>query len=334
MPTNETILQLAQAGLEVTRGTNVPATRKVYARIAPTYARGLQTFQDTTGTFEARRRAAYGRQSVSFSATDLVTFEDIAWWFQLMLKGGVTGVTTGSTPPGYTYTFAPTLAVDDLKSMTLEFHEPGNPYETGQVMVDTWTLRGDSDSDTDPGWMLEANMLGRDWATTTITPALADRTTEVVTARGTKLFVDTTTIGATQVLGKLISWSITGSNGLNYKAFAEDEVSVAANKVGRRERTFDAEFVLEFDSDTEFANFRATTPVERKIRLERLGSNIGATPTTDKKLSIDLYGYWSTIGWSDRNGNIIATFGLTGYYNATAGHTLRAIVVNALATLP
>ncbi len=333
MATNETILQLNQAGLETVRGTNVAATRKLYAQIAPSFDRPIQEFMDRTGTYEARRRIGYGRAMTGFSATDIATYEDAPWWFQLAVKGGVTGVTTGSTPAGYTYAFAPSNAVDDLKSMTLEFNDAGNPYESGQVMVNSWTLRGDADSNDEPGWMFEAELLGRDWATTVYTAALTDRTTEVITARGTKLFVDTTTIGTTQVTGKLISWSISGNNNIHFKAFAEDELYFAANKVGRGVRTFDAQFTLEFDNDAEFANYRAAIAVQRKVRLERVGSNIGSTPTTDKKLTIDLYGYWSAISWGDREGNVIATFGLTGFYDATAGHTFKATVVNSLTTL-
>ncbi|MDQ3095120.1 MAG: hypothetical protein M3Q82_04040, partial [Actinomycetota bacterium] len=277
MPTNETILQLNQAGIEVTRGTNVAATRKIYARIAPSYDRPITEFVDTTGTFQGRRRMGYGRQKVAFSATDMVTYEDLAWWLKFMQKGGVVGVTDVGTPPAYTYTFLPTLATDDLNSMTLEFGEPGNPYESGQVMVNDWTLRFDADNDSEPGWMLEAGMIGRDWATTTFTPSLVDRTTEVVVARGTKVFVDTTTIGTTQKTGWLISGSISGNNNLHYKAFSEDENSYAANKVGRGIQITDAELTVEFDSDVDFAQFRATTPVQRKIRLQREGSIIHTT---------------------------------------------------------
>ncbi len=135
MATNELILLKAQAGIESTRGTNVAATRKVYAQITPSYTKALMEFQDTTGTFFDRRRPAYGREKVGFSAKDIATFEDLPWWAQFFLKGGVAGVSDAGTPPAYTYTFAPSAATDDLKSMTLEFNDDGNPYETGQVMV-------------------------------------------------------------------------------------------------------------------------------------------------------------------------------------------------------
>jgi len=331
MATNELILQKAQAGIESTRGTGVAATRKVYARIQASYDKPLATFADTTGTYASRRRAAYGRTVVGFSGTDIATYEDLAWWFQFGLKGGVTGSGSGSV--GYTYAFTPSLATDDLKSMTLEFGDDGNPYESTQVMVNSWTLRGDGDSDTEPGWMLDCEMIGRDWSTTTFTGSLSDRSTEVILARGTKIYLDdaAANIGTTQVTGKLISFSITGNNNVHYKAFMEDEDAFAANKVGRGERTFDAQFVLEFDADTEFAKYRTSAPSIRYIRLEREGSTIATT--YKKKATIDMAGYWSAISWGDREGNITATFSLSCFYDSTIGADLKATIINALSTL-
>lgn len=332
MATNERIRELNQAGLETTRGTNVAATRKVYADITKNYNRPPTEFVDRSGTYAGRRRIAYGRPVISFAATDLMTYEDAPWWFQLAIKGGVAGVTDGGTPPAYTFAFTPSLTTDDLKSITLEFNESGNPYESGQVMVNSWTIRIDPDNE--GGWMFDAELLARDWTTTTYTGAISDRTTEVIRAPGTKMYLDTATLGSTQLTGKLISASVTGNNNLHMKAFAEDDGSWAANKVGRGLRRFDAQFVLEFDSDTQFAQYRSSTPTEVFIRLEREGTQIHGTSVTNKRIRLDMNGYWSTISWGDREGNIIATFGFSAYYNATSGYDLKAEVVNALSTLP
>lgn len=332
MGTNEVILLQAQAGLESTRGTGVTATRKVYAQVTPSYSKALSAMTDTTGTFDGRRRPHYGREKVSFSAADVVTYEDIAWWLQLGIKGGVTSTTTGTT--GKLYSFTPSAASDDIKSMTLEFNESGNPYKSTQVMVNSWTLRGDADNDNEPGWMFDAEMMGRDWATTTFTSALTDRTTEVCLARGTKLYIDDAggTIGTTQVTGKLINWSITQNNNIHFKAFAEDTTNYAANKVGRGERTVDAQFTFEFDSDAEFAKYRNSLPQQRLIRLVQEGTQIGAGPAKNK-LQVDLYGYWSSWSRGDREGNLTATFGLMGFYDTTATKTIQVDVTNSLSTL-
>lgn len=334
--TNEVILLQAQAGIEATRGTGVAATRKVYAQITPSYAKPLMDFSDTSGTFFDRRRAAYAREKISFSVKDIATFEDLPWWAQFFLKGGVTGSGDAGTPIAYTYTFTPTASTDDLKSMTLEFNESGNPYESAQVMVTTATLRMDADNDSEAGWMLDLEMLGRDWSTSTFTPALSDRSTEVIMARGTKLFIDDAagTMGATQKLGSLINASVTFNTGIHFKAFSEDAVGYAANKVGRASYRVDAQFTFEFDSDTEFAKYRNTAPQERLIRLQSVGTQIHGTSVVNKTMTLDLWGYWSSWSRGDRDGNLTATFGFSSFYNITAAKMVQLAVINSLITLP
>jgi len=336
VPTNETILRKVQAGIETTRGTPVAATRKVYAQVDPSYNRPLIEFTDTTGTFSGRRRVGYGRPTIGFSATDILTYEDAAWWFLLGIKGGVAGVGDAGSPKAYTYTFVPTPATDDLAAVTLEHGEPGNAYKTAQVMCNSFTIRADGDSTSEPGWMIETELVGLDWVSSAYTGSIADRTTEVVLAQGTKLYIDASggTIGTTQVTGKLISFSATVNNNIHFKAFMENVGSYAPNKVGRGNRTIDAQFVMEFDSDAEFANYRATVPVERLIRVTQTGSKIHSTPDVYKELTLDMYGYWSSWDDGDRDGNITATFGFSGYVNATAATDFSAKVVNGLMTLP
>jgi hypothetical protein len=333
MATNEDILLRAQAAIESVRGTDLAATRKVYAQITPSVVRPLSPFRNTTGTFKGRRRPSYARTKVSLSAMDEATYQDLPWWLQGCLKGGVTGVGDGGSPIAYTYTFLPTAATDDLASYTFEIGDVGNPYQTSQAMVNSWTLRMDSDNDAEPSWMLDLQLISRDWGTTTFTAALTDRTTEAILARGTKIYVDTSTIGSTQLTGKLISASITGNNNLTFKSFAEDVTYVAANKVGRGEQTIDAQFTFEFDDNTEFANYLSTVPVQRKIRFEQSGGTAIHT-TVFPRMRVDLYGYWSSWSRGTRVNNLTATFGLMAFYDSTATSDIVVAIVNSLITLP
>lgn len=335
MGTNELILTRAQAGIESVRGTSVAATRKVYAKIDPTYDRPLTTFQDTSGTYIARRRAGYGRERISFAAADILTFEDGPWWMLLGIDGGVTsGQTDGGTPAAYTYAFLPDLDSDELASATLEHNETGNPYESDQVMANAFTLRMDSDNDSEPGWMLDVDLMGRTWVPTTFTGALTDRTTEVVKSRGTKVYIDDEADdwGDTQLVGSLISASATVTNNLVYKAFAEDEKGAAAGRVGKGELTIDAQFTFEFDNDDEFALYRSDDPVLRKVRLEREGSVVHDAVT--KLFQLDMAGYWSSWSRGDRDGNLTATFALSGYFDIDSNMMFGVTFVNALSTLP
>lgn len=255
------------------------------------------------------------------------------------MKGGVTGVGDGGTPIAYLYTFTPSTATDDLKSISLEFNESGNPYESDQVMVTVATLRMDSDNDAEPCWMLDLTLIGRDWNTTTYTGAISDRTRDCILARGTALYIDDAggTIGTTAKTGTLISASITWTLGTYFKAFAEDVTYVAANKVGRGPRTVDAQFTFEFDNDVEFAKYRATTAAQRLISLKSTGPEIHAgtpTPTKNKYMQIYLPGYWSSWSRGVRQNNLTATFGLMGAYDNTLTYSSKLVVNNALSTLP
>lgn len=335
MSDNEVILLRGQAGIEATRGTPVAATRIVYADITPSIDRTLNFGRSRTGTYNARRRPSYSRIRPTFSAVDSATYEDLAWWLQFGLKGNVAGVGDAGTPEAFTYPFVPSLSTDDLESMTLEFNNASNAMEASQVMVNSFTLRGDADNDQESEWMLDLEMMARDVDTgITFTPALTHRDTEPIIARGTKIYMDDTAgaLGTTQLLGKLINWSVTVNNNIHFKAFSEDENAFAANKVGRGERTVDAQFTVEFDDHDELDNFLSTTPVVRYVRLEREGSTIHTT--VKNRLRVDLNGYWSSWSRSDREGNLTAVFGMQAAFDTTTSTDIEIEVVNDVETLP
>lgn len=333
MAGQERALEISQAGIETTRGTAVAATRKLYTLWQPfNFERELQWATQQTGTFENRREAAYDRTAISLNGTESLTFDDLPWWLQHILKGGVTATSDGGSPPAYPYAFTPTLAADDLKSSTLELGTPTLPYEIDQMMVNSATFRFAPDDAR--YWEMDVEVMGRTLTQTAMTGSIAERTRELIKAPGTKIYVDGTTLGSTQVAGRFIGGSITINNNLDYKFFAEDENAAAANKVGRGDRTVDAQFSFEFDSDAEFANYRSATPVERFIRIEREGTQIHGGSAVNKRARFDLNGYWSSVEPSYRNNNKILTFGLGARYNTSSAYALSAEVVNQLATLP
>lgn len=333
MAGQERALEISQAGIETTRGTSVAATRKAYTLWQPfNFERELQWASQQSGTFHNRREASYDRISMGFNGTESLTFEDLPWWLQFILKGGVAGVTDGGSPPAYTYTFTPTLAADDLKSMTLEFGTPTLPYEVNQAMVNSATFRFSPDDAR--YWEMDVEVMSRKPTQTAMTGSIAERTRELIKAPGTKIYVDSSTIGSTQVQARFIGGSLTINNNLDFKFFAEDEDDAAANKVGRGDVDVDAQFTFEFDSDTEFANYRSSTPVERFIRIEREGTQIHGGSVVNKRARFDLNGYWSSIEPGYRNNNKILTFGLGSRYNTSSAYAISAAVVNALASLP
>ena len=334
MTQNERILDRLHGGFETTIGTAVAATCKLYARTDP--ANGVNVplvwFDDATGTYANRRRPQKGRTTVGFPVTDLATFEDLHWWLYMLIEG-TPDESVGTDPSVLIHGFTPDLATDTLKSATFEWGDPGNKYQIAQAFANSFTLRGDSDSDSELGWMLEMDMIARTFDTLTNFTVLSDRTTEVITARGTKCYIDDTAaaIGTTQLLGQLISWSISGNINRHTKAFAEDEYYVAEEVTGRQARTFDAQLVLEFKDDAEFEKYRNAVPQQRAVRLRREGSEIATGE--NKALEIDLLGYWATVATGDRQGNKTITLGLQAGYDAAESYDAKFTVTNDQAAL-
>lgn len=334
MATNEVSQKRFQAGIETTPGTAVAATRRIPALFAMNLTKPRSTTPDRTGTRKGRQRPAFGRQRVAGTVTDKLSFEDMPWWLQCSVQGDVSAVgDEDETDEAFTRIYVPSDLGTDLKSFTLEHGEPGNPYESNQVMVQSWTIRLDPDSDDEPEWIFEAELLARGWESTTYTSSLPLRVTSPILARGTKLYVDDAggTIGSTQVVGKLISASISGNNNIHYKAFAEDENDFAPNRIGFGEVTIDAQITMEFDDDVEFAKFRNTTPQQRLVRIAREGAVIH--DDVKELAQIDLYGYWESWTEQEREGNMTATMGLAAYVDASEAVEAVFTVINDVETL-
>lgn len=325
--TNTEILLLNQAGKEATRGTGVAATRKMYNTMEPQITKELQEFIDRSGTFHGLRRPAYQRMNLGFSMNELLTFEDLAFLLQYGIKGGVTGVTDAGTPPAYTYTFVPSMTADDISALTLEWNFSGIPLKSTQVMLNTWTINIVPDSN--GGWMMEGSWLGRDVAGTTFTPAIPERTTEVISAPGTKLYIDDATLGSTQRLNSFIRASVTYNQNLAFLYFGEHTDTAAADLVLRGLARWDAEIELNYDSDAE--RLKYMQGAERFIRLQSEGTIIHTT--VRKRARIDLNGFYRSWARDNRNGQLTQVLGFTGYVNAASGYDGRMEVVNALATI-
>jgi hypothetical protein len=339
MATNETIFKQLLRGKESIRGTQVAATAKLYSDATFAVEKTLAEYPNRSGTRFGRRRPGYNRPVYTASGTELLTYEDAPIWFQSLIKGGTNVDAGDSGTPGkmYKHTYLPSASVDDAESWTVEYGDPQNGYRSTQFMLVSGTIRIEPDSEA--GWMLdwEGVMRDRTPIAAAYTPAIPERQTEAIRAAGTKVYIDAAggTIGGTQQIGKVISGTVTIATERHMKPFLEDDQIWAANRVGMGQWTVDGSLNMEFDSNVELANYLSATEVQRKIRLERVGSQIHATPAVDtKKITLDLYGYWSSFTEGDREGNITATFGLSGYYDTTAATDLKIVVQNALASLP
>lgn len=289
--TNVVTLDRMEGKIEGTRGTpEATMTRPIvfpHGRASWSYEAAEGIEPETLRSFHATAAdyAVPGVSRTRINIEAIMSFEEIIWWWNLGLKGGnLSGTTTGSTPPGYTNTFSPTAATDDIATATLKCGDGAVAYLFDRAAVNTMVMRWN------PGqeayWMMAVELFARFKGTTTFdSPAAIVR--HKIASKGTIVKIDATggTIGTTQVSGAIRSGSVSINNQLEEKQFTEDTDYTSAD-FARGEQIIAFELVRELLADTEFAFARAGTV--RKIRIEKTGDAIGTSPTTAYLLQLDL----------------------------------------------
>lgn len=334
-------LERAQAKIEAVRGTPEASTNRVlYGRFTRTVEKQPTDEPEATGTWHGRDEGGFaqGVTRVSYSYTERMTFEDMAWWLQLALRGGVAGVSDAhATNPAYTWTFTPSTTEDNLSTATIEGGDPDNVHKSHMLAVQQASFRFDQSQS--PYWQMDASIMARGVDVAAFTASVADRAREAIRAAGVKVYADegATAIGTTQLLGVVRSGVITVNNNLEEKIFAEDIDQVAAD-FGRGEQLVTAEIVLEQKDRTRLTDF--LTGETQKFRIVREGSIVHAAqttpalPETRKKWQIDIpVAKYQSFGDGRAGQNKIQTLGIMGYRNAANPVPITATVVNAVAAL-
>lgn len=291
--TNVLVLDRIEAKIEGTRGTaESTMTRYItfpVGKASWTYEADEAITPETLRSYHATDAdnttvgVSISRLNIEFIAS----YEEIIWWWNLALKGSnLTGTTTGSTPAGYTHTFTPTAATDNLATATFKCGDGAVAYLFDRGAVNTMTMRWNPAAGGDAYWMCSVEIFCRFKGTTSFTGP-SSLTRHKIAAKGTKVYVDATggTIGTTQVTGAIRSGSITINNNIEEKIYSED-TDYASADFGRGEQIITFDIVREYLADTEIAFLRAGTV--RMIRILKEGDSIGATPTTVYQLKIDL----------------------------------------------
>src|ERR1051326_6091436 len=327
MPAGLNTLQKAQAFLESTRGTTGTATRIVYFDRGAWFTHNVQReFPDEDrNSFVDFYRQITLAQSVGLSGGFTATFDDIPWWLQLYAKGGVAGVLSNTSV--YTYTFAPTVTSDDLKTATMEIGNDTQayqiPYVLGQKLELTW---GGGQA-----VKCNADMLGQKLTAQAFSGALSDRTLEDIVGTTAKVWIDNAggTIGTTQALN-VLSGKITLEN--KWAQITHLQGNLFPDDAQRDSRSIQIELDVHFNNTTEFAQLLAGG--ERLVRVQFTGTNIAASsPTTAKSLTIDFYGYWTAAPFSVSGPIRVVKMTGQSVYDATPAADWKIVAVNQLVSL-
>ena len=166
------------------------------------------------------------------------------------------------------------------------------------------------------------------------TPGITDRSREIISAPGTKLFLDTaSSIGTTEQKERFISFSLTYQSGITgFKRFMENVENYSARLDQGKKRVM-GQVRIEFDSFREYNNWRSKTP--EKIRILNEGSIIDSGAGTRKKAQIDVYvGYWSEVSPDARQNNLTRTWQFRGFVDQSEGVPFQLVTKTTTATLP
>lgn len=148
---NETGLKRAIIKTETTPGAFVVPDVPLMLDFSATPGRGaLKRSQDATGGYDRTNvtRRDFAEPSGTFGGSGL-TYQEMAILGKYALKGGVTGVTDGQSPPAFTYTYTPSFAADDIATFSALFGVDGLPWRASGVRFDEINISGDATSGDD-----------------------------------------------------------------------------------------------------------------------------------------------------------------------------------------
>ena len=326
MPQGIVALSKFQSALEVTRGTGVAATRiqPLNGFMVPVQQRNL--VHEQRNSFIDIYRSFAVKQMVELRGlTTSPTYEDLPWFLQSAVKGSVTGTLSATTV--YTYVFSPTVAADDLKTVTWEV---GNDTQAWQVPFGICD-RLDLEFFAGRPAVMTADYLGQRPVKQAFTAALSDRVTEDINGAQMTAQIDSTTIGTTAVTNVLAA-KLSIHN--NWTQLWRLDGNLYPGDAYRKVRSATLELTIQLNNTTEYDTF-FTTPVERKIRLTCNGTVIpGSAGSIPKSIVIDFYTFWDVAPISNDNGIHVLKLTGTSTYDATATLDYKISIANALVTLP
>jgi hypothetical protein len=285
----ELALRRIQAGIEATPGLAVAASRKVYATYEIQRDQPRRFAIEDRGIFPEKMRANAKLVMAGYKSEADLTSEDLPWWLDQMLRGGVVPTAVGTGGNQWIYT--PDQTSQTLKTRTWEWGDDSIAYRAPHGYADSL----DVVIPLDDAGKLTVNGFVEDWypvgspgagAWAGFTAALGDRVIESVMGWQQRLFIDVAgAIGTSWVQGRFVSAAMAWKN-QNKRKFFGDGAPFFTN-IGRGRRQVQAGVVLEAFDTTQVMDLFNTNPgqgggnialpTERAVRLMLIGTPIAGT---------------------------------------------------------
>lgn len=330
MATGALSLERLQAGLEATRGTAVPATRRVYGERGPAFwdpTVKKEFLSEAMTSFIKNYRHVVVEQSGKLTIPAWVTASDLAWWGQLFWKGAVTGVNSAVTV--YTYTFNPTAGSDDLKTATFEASTDTQGWQIPFCLADKLEISWQGSQ----AIRMTAELYGQQFIAQAVTGAIGDRTVlNPIAGTTAQVFIDNGggTIGTTAV-ANVLSGKLTWQN--NWMPIIHNKNQLFYDDAVREPRSLAIELDLHYNTNTELATLLADT--ERLIRVQLTGPVIaGSTGNVAESVKADFYGFHLDAAFSPNKAIRVVKMVGESQYDTTATFDWNVAIANSNVTLP
>lgn len=315
-------------GIETTAGTAVAATRRLSGRLAINDASVLELRDEERGSMGGSNTYDFLQYETSAIYTGLVTTDEMLFWCQSGIIGGISAV--GSNPSVYTFTQPLTpaqlaAAVDatarpsGLASLTLYAGDSTASNEcirTAGCYVKTITITGGSNK----AWQITVELLGKRWAMSTFT-TLTQPTNRIAKNLFSEVYFNDAgaDIGTTKLaLGTFYEitwkhdskitgdWSMDGT--LEMTGILRDIPETTLEMTGK----WNADMILEFADalalTRRFVQVRNTLVSPHRLKLNGCYSPMKITPLD-----------------SDRNGTTLAKLNLMAVEDSTWGKKIEII---------
>lgn len=297
--------EVVQVGKEVTPGTAVAATRKLYTR-DPSISLdpASRPHEFATGTRDRVRAHTTGPEEVGGSVMVPVSADELLEWLLVSVQGGV----TPSTPAGATnarlWQFA--VAGASLDALTMQRNDGAQNQRIAGIRGNQFSIAGSSTEANEATIELLAQSLypGPDDADFVLTTGLTDRVPSFYegweTVVGLCDFGDDPEADAVYIDGALINWNISLNNNLQRKYHGQNTKSATGLSIGSP--TITAQCLLEASNPTTWDEIKKWRRNEYRILRFVFGNNVEIEAGFNKYVSVDIPGAWSAadLGQNDR----------------------------------
>lgn len=315
-----------QGGLESTAGTPVAATRRLYEigelpeekRNKEYVPQSRQNFIENYEVLETHAMTEFTLEAPALS------YNDLAWWAELFLKGGVSP--TGVGPYVRVYNGAGTS--DDLKTATLEVSDGVGAFQLPYVLGKDLEIKGKNGSKPGPVSAKYGLVAQKVTAGHTMTPALSERdlTGTYMVAQHAQFYLNDTAgaIGTTEI-ATLMEFSLKLKNGIAPIFFGGDSGYYGGHR--RDERHLEIMVKLLFDSATyaEFSTkFQANSARFGTLKIANGANNIAA---------FNFYTKFDAYAWPEDGPTRQVSLLGRSVYDPTLGYDWQLTLTNQLASI-